>query len=105
MRAPTKSVTASRELASELVLPHAALKSPHCATRSIRRLSQWVTLSGVGCFGTLGLRMPCAGARRRGGHQDVYVQVLFCKVAESRAVDELDPIVLLGFDPASRREP
>jgi hypothetical protein len=33
------------------------------------------------------------------------MQMLFYKVAESRAVDELDPIILLGFDPASRCEP
>jgi hypothetical protein len=26
----------------------------------------------------------------------------FYEVAESRAVDELDPTILLGFDPASR---
>jgi hypothetical protein len=31
--------------------------------------------------------------------------MLFYKVAESSAVDELDPIILLGFDPASRRKP
>ena len=51
------------------------------------------------------LRMPRAGPLRRRGHQDVHVQILFYEVAESRAVDELDPIILLGFDPASRREP
>jgi hypothetical protein len=31
--------------------------------------------------------------------------MLFYEVAESRTVDEFDPVVLLGFDPASRREP
>lgn len=45
------------------------------------------------------------GPWRRRGHQDVHVQMLFYEVVESWAVDELDPIILLGFDPASRREP
>jgi hypothetical protein len=42
----------------------------------------------------LGLRMPRAGPWRRRGHQDVNVQMLFYKVAESRAVDELDPMAV-----------
>src|SRR5215207_1054549 len=49
--------------------------------------------------------MPGAGPWHRRGHQDVHVQMLFCEVAESWAVDELDPIILLGLHPASRREP
>lgn len=40
-----------------------------------------------------------------GGHQDIHLQMLFYEVAESRAVNELDPIILLGFDPACRRKP
>ena len=49
--------------------------------------------------------MPRAGPRRWRSHQDVHVQMRFYKVAEPWAVDELDPIVLLGFDPASCRKP
>jgi hypothetical protein len=62
-------------------------------------------VSSVGCFGRLRLRMPRAGPRRWRSHQDVHVQMRFYKVAEAWAVDELDPIVLLGFDPASCRKP
>jgi hypothetical protein len=91
--------------------PAALSRVPGRISRSVARRGafesscQWVTLPRVGCFGTLGLRMPRVGPWRRRGHQDVYVQMLFYEVAESWAVDELDPIVLLGFDPASRREP